>query len=236
MALGGDGTLNEVINGVVDPGGRSRAAVGVVLAGRGCDAARTLGIPRSPRAAAARIAAGSERAVDLGHAAWPGGARFFVNALGVGFDAHVAGLAAQAAGHGTLAYLRAVVRGLGAYQPADVTIALDGGPPALASAASVVVANGPTFGGGMRVAPAADASDGLLDIVVLGALRRWELAAWLPTLYWGGHLRHPKVHASRARVVRLDAPVPLPVQIDGELDGALPLDIRICPGALRLRA
>ena len=206
-----------------------------MLAGRGRDAARTLGVPRAPLRAAERLVAATERAVDLGQATWAGGARYFVNALGVGFDAHVAGLAARAGGHGTLAYLRAVGRGLGAYAPADVTIARDGAPPAAVSVASVVVANGPTFGGGMRVAPGADPADGALDVVVLGALRRWELALWLPTLYWGGHLRHPRVATARARAVTLDGPATLPVQIDGELEGALPLTIRVCPGALRLR-
>jgi diacylglycerol kinase (ATP) len=98
-----------------------------------------------------------------------------------------------------------------------------------------VVCNGAWFGGGMRIAPAARPDDGLLDVVLLGALGRAELARWLPTVYWGGHLANPRIRAWRATRVRLTAAAPTPVQLDGELLGArTPLDISIYPGALRL--
>jgi diacylglycerol kinase (ATP) len=101
-------------------------------------------------------------------------------------------------------------------------------------AASVVVCNGASFGDGMRIAPGARPDDGRLDVVRLGALGRTELAAWLPTVYWGGHLANPKIRAWRAAEVRVTAEPPLPVQIDGELGACTPLQVTVRPAALRL--
>ena len=96
-------------------------------------------------------------------------------------------------------------------------------------------ANGPCFGGGMRVAPGADPADGLLDLIVLGDLGRLELARWLPTLYWGGHLRHPRVTREHARSVVVTGEMPVPLQLDGEPWGHSPFEVTVCAGALRLR-
>src|SRR5262249_61493262 len=88
---------------------------------------------------------------------------------------------------------------------------------------AVVAANGRWFGGGMKIAPHADAADGLLDVVVLGALGRLELLRWLPTIYPGTHVRHPRVTVRRARSLRVDAVVPLPTHVDGEPIGVTPV-------------
>ena len=236
VAVGGDGTLNEVVNGVTGDAGRSRAAVGALLTGRGRDACRTLGLPRDPVEAASRLAAGSERAVDLGVVRWQGTQRYFVNAAGAGFDAAVAAVAARLGGGGTIPYLRAVAAGIMGYRPVEIALCCDGRQEPRQAAAGVVLANGACFGGGMRIAPGADPCDGALDLVVLGPLGRWELVRWLPTLYWGGHVRNRKVRISRARVVAVESPEPVPVQIDGEPWGGTPFEASVCPGALRLRA
>jgi len=233
--VGGDGTLNEVVNGVTDPDGRPQAALGALLTGRGRDACRTLGLPRHPLEAAVRLAAGSERAMDLGVVRWQGRRRFFVNAAGAGFDAAVAARAASLGGGGTIPYLRAVAASIMGYRPVELAVCCDGRaePPQLA--AGIVLANGACFGGGMRIAPGADARDGALDLVMLGALGRWELLRWLPTLYWGGHVRNPKVRMRRMRAVTVESPEPVPLQLDGEPWGGAPFEVAVCPGALRLR-
>ena len=115
-----------------------------------------------------------------------------------------------------------------------MTVRLDDVDTWAGPAASVVVCNGAWFGGGMHIAPGARPDDGLLDVVRLGALGRLELARWLPTVYWGGHLANSRIAIRRAARVRVDAPAPLPVQLDGELGAHTPLDIEIHPGALRL--
>jgi diacylglycerol kinase (ATP) len=235
VAVGGDGTLHEIVNGVMGEDGRPRAAVGVVMTGRGRDACRNFGLPRDPLEAARRLAAGREVRRDLGLARWPGGSRYFVTAAGVGFDAMVAARAARLGGGGTIPYLRAVLASLRAYRPVELTVESGGAGEWRGEAAGVIVANGAHFGGGMRVAPGADPADGALDLVLLGPFGRGELLVWLPTIYWGGHLRNPKVTLERVQRARVAAPESLPVQLDGEICGATPLEITICAGALRLR-
>jgi diacylglycerol kinase (ATP) len=100
---------------------------------------------------------------------------------------------------------------------------------------AAVVANGAHYGGGMKIAPAADPTDGRLDLVIVGDLGRLELLRWLPTVYRGTHLRHPEVAARPARRVTIRAPTPLPMHVDGEVTPATPVTLSIAPGALRLR-
>jgi diacylglycerol kinase (ATP) len=87
----------------------------------------------------------------------------------------------------------------------------------------------------MKIAPQADPRDGVLDLVVLGALGRLEMLRWLPTIYWGRHLANPRVTARRATTVVLEAALPLPTQLDGEVDGSTPVTLTVAPRALRLR-
>jgi YegS/Rv2252/BmrU family lipid kinase len=234
VAVGGDGTVNEVVNGATGEDGRPRVALGVVMTGRGRDACRNLGLLRDPLAAARRLVEGHDVRLDLGLARWPGGRRFFVNAAGAGFDAMVAARAARLGGGGTAPYLLAVLHALRAYRPVEITVE-SGGDPWWGPAAGVVVANGAHFGGGMRIAPGADPGDGMLDLVLLGAFGRAELVAWLPTIYWGGHLRNRKVRRARVERARIESAALLPVELDGEVCGETPLDVSVCPGALRLR-
>jgi diacylglycerol kinase family enzyme len=260
VAVGGDGTLNEVVNGIVHmgdldgspmpPGARQRPgeagtlldgwgagpAVAAILTGRGRDACGNLGIARDPRLAARRVVDGMERSIDVGAVEWAGGARrYFVGAAGAGFDAAVARRAAARAGSGTVPYLLAVMACIRAHAPVDVEIGVDGGAPWRGPVTAVVVANGSRYGGGMRIAPAADPTDGVLDLVVLGAMSRTEMLRWLPTIYRGTHLRHPRVWSVRARRVTLASLAPLPVHLDGEGGADGPLAFQVCAGALRLR-
>ncbi len=235
VAVGGDGTLNEVVNGATGEDGQPRVAVGAVMTGRGRDGCRNLGVARDPRQAACRLVEGREVRRDLGLARWPGGRRFFVTCAGAGFDAMVAARAIGLGGGGTVPYFRAVLASLRAYAPAEVRVEAEDGAGWSGRAAAVIVSNAPCFGGGMRIAPSADPGDGELDLAILGPLGRWELLLWLPTIYWGGHVKNPKVRLSRARAIRVRAPVPLPLEVDGEVCGETPLEVRVCPGALRLR-
>src|SRR5712692_9638147 len=92
---------------------------------------------------------------------------------------------------GRVTYLRAALTSLRDYRPVEMAVSLDGADAWAGPAASVVVCNGASFGGGMRIAPSARPDDGLLDVVWLGVVGRLELARWLPTVYWGGHLPIP---------------------------------------------
>jgi YegS/Rv2252/BmrU family lipid kinase len=235
VAVGGDGTLNEVINGITRHEAR-RPTVGALLTGRGRDAARNLGLAAEPRAAARRLVEGADVHVDLVRADWPDGTRrYLVGAAGAGFDAAVARRVAAGGGRGTLPYLRAVVTTLSAHATVAAAIEADGARAWAGRLSTAVVANGAHYGGGMKIAPAAAVADGLLDLVVVGDLGRLELLRWLPRVYRGGHLANPKVVTQRARRVTIQPAAPLPVHVDGEAAPDTPVTFVICPGALRLR-
>lgn len=236
VAVGGDGTVNEVINGLVDPSGRPLATLAVIATGRGRDVCRNLGITSDAALAARGLADAAEVSVDLNRAEWEGGGhRYFVNAGGVGFDAEVAERARVGWGSGTVPYLLAVLTTLRRYAPRASTVELDGAVVSRDPVAAVVVANGEYYAGGMRIAPGASPTDGRLDLVVLGELDRVELIRWLPTLYSGRHLENPKVKAYTGKTVTITGPARLPMHLDGEPVSPAPVAVRACPGALRLR-
>ena len=235
VAVGGDGTLNEVVNGAAGEAG-TRIRVGAVLTGRGRDAARNLGLAADPRSAVRRLVHGADVPFDLVLAEWPGGGRrFVVGVAGAGFDATVAARAGRVRAPGTLPYLWAVLTALSAHRPALAEIDADGEHITAGPVTAVVVANGAYYGGGMKIAPAADARDGRLDLVVLGDVGRLQLARWLPTVYRGHHLANPRVLMRTARSVTIRAPRALPVHVDGEAVAPTPVCLTVRPGALRLR-
>jgi diacylglycerol kinase (ATP) len=233
VAVGGDGTLNEVVNGVRSAG--AEISVGAILTGRGCDACRNFGVPRDPLAAVAALADGHDVRFDLGRAEWMDGRRrWFAISAGAGFDAAVARRAQTWRMRGTLPYLAAVLATVHRHRPTDAVLEVDGVAEPPTPITAVVAANGQWFGGGMKIAPQANPADGALDVVVLGALGRLELLRWLPTIYRGTHVRHPRVRVRQARQLRVMG-VALPTHLDGEPAGATPITLTIEPGALRLR-
>lgn len=233
VAVGGDGTVNEVVNGITGADGRPLATLGVIATGRGRDVCRNFGIPRAPDAAARALVGGRETVADLGHVELPDGPRFFVNAIGAGFDADVARRAQGRRGPGTVPYLVGVFQAVAHHRARPVAITGDvtwSGP-----ATAVVVANGAFYGGGMKIAPAAAVADGALDLVLLGDFGRLELVRWLPSVYRGTHVRHPRVVVAPVRALRIAGPMALPVHVDGEPAGTTPISVGIRPRALRLR-
>jgi diacylglycerol kinase (ATP) len=236
VAVGGDGTLNEVVNGLTDARGVSMATAGAILTGRGRDACRNFGFAADWRLAARRLVEGADARFDLGAAEWPDGPRrYFLSVAGVGFDAAVARRARSRGGVGTLPYLRAIVESLAAHRVIAATLCADDASASSVALTAAVIANGAHYGGGMKIAPSADPADGLLDLVVLGGLGRVELLRWLPTVYRGRHLANPKVSTRRISSLSVDAACPLPTHLDGETAADTPVTFRICPLALRLR-
>lgn len=249
VAIGGDGTFFEVVNGVMDPevpasgnGGSPDLAVGLLLAGRGSDFGRSAGIPSDVESACRRILEGRTQLADLGHVtytAMQGGerSRFFANAAGLGFDGEVtvrANSAPRVMGGGTVPYLTSLLATLGTYRNKQVSVRVDEEDEWHARVNSVIVANGQFFGGGMKIAPGASLSDGLFDIVVLGDLGKLDLVRNVPRVYVGTHVTHPKVRVLQGREVAVDSSDRMLLQADGEVLGKAPATFRIVPGALRL--
>ncbi len=242
VVVGGDGMVNLGANVVAE----TDLPLGVVAAGSGNDIARSLGLPRHDVAAAvARIEAGLEHgplAVDAAVAGPPGyGVRqWYLAVLSAGFDAAVNARAnTLLRPRGTLRYVRALMIELGGFVPYGYRLTLDDGTWE-STGTLVAVANGPSFGGGMRIAPDADPHDGLLDVVVAGPLTRAGLLAVFPRVYSGGHVRHPAVEVMRTTRVLIEpsghgAPPPVAF-VDGERLGPAPLVVESRPGAVRVLA
>jgi diacylglycerol kinase (ATP) len=234
VAMGGDGMVGACASGLADAGPDARAALGVVPAGGGNDLARSLGLPpHDPLAAAALLPGLARRRVDLARA---DGLRF-LNVAGAGFDAEVNRLANARLRRApmTLRYVGALLAKLAVERPARFTLTLDGRRQELA-AWLVVVANGRSYGGGMRVAPGARLDDGQFDVVVVGDLGRAGFLATFPKVYSGRHLEHPLVGVHHARRVELAADRPRAVYADGEHAGELPMAFELEPSALTVLA
>lgn len=233
IAVGGDGTVNEVVNGLVPPSGSSRVTLGVLPAGRGRDVCRNLGIPRDLDAAVDRLLHGTDAAVDIGVVDFGDRVRCFVSAAGAGFDADVARRTQRHRGPAALAYIAGVVEAVASLRATPVTVT--GTFAWTGRATAVIVANGVFVGGGMKIAPAANPTDGALDIIVLGEVGRLELLRWLPRVFRGTHIRHPRVVTARTIDCRISAPTPLPVHVDGEPAGSTPVVVSVRAGALTVR-
>lgn len=231
ISIGGDGTLNEVVNGVYTSGA-SAVAVGMVAAGRGRDTARTLGsfsqshLP-DPRTWEAQT-------VDLGivHSA-DGRTRTFINGAGFGFDAAVAARATRYRRlPGTIPYFIATAMLLPSFRPFQVAVRV-AGEDRHYEALMVMASNCKYVGGGMKVAPAADPSDGLLDFLLIKDMTKPDFAANFLRVYRGTHITHPAVVTFRATSAGFSADAGVLTHIDGEIETAATTRIDIVPGALR---
>jgi YegS/Rv2252/BmrU family lipid kinase len=238
VAVGGDGTVGACAAGLADagpPGGPGgRAGLGVIPAGGGNDAARSLGLPAGdPLAAAGLLPTLGRRPADLATVA----GRDYLNVAGAGFDSEVNRIANQRlrwAGNRPR-YVGAVLAELVVGRTAELRLSLDGQTTELRGWL-VAVANGPSYGGGMRVAPGASLADGLLDVVVVGDASKLEFLRTFPKIFTGRHVEHPAVAVHRATRVELDADRPLAVYADGEPAGTLPAAFEVRPAAITVLA
>jgi diacylglycerol kinase (ATP) len=243
VAVGGDGTLNEVVNGMI-AGGKainSNAQLGFITSGTGADFVRTLGLPRDSLASARHLAQSNRsRAIDLGEILYRAeekeAQRYFANVVGMGFDGEVIERTERGGKHagGTIPYLTALVTTVFSYKNKDVTLQIDG-QTIQGRMNSVIACNGQYFGGGMRVGPHATLDDGKLDVIVLGDFGVLEVLSNTPKIYNGTHLTHHKVSEYRGTTIQVESKQRMLIEADGELLGAGPATFRVIPAALRVR-
>ena len=241
VVAGGDGTAAEVVSGLLGAALGAYAEVAFLPLGTGADFHRTLEIPRDPDAAIAALVSGKGRRIDVGKVRYVGAdgashTSHFLNVASAGLSGvvtrHVRGSKALGA---RLAFLFGTLAGLVRFRPASVRLRADGVEVFRGEFALAAAANGRYFGGGMHVAPKARLDDGLLDLVVIPALRKHELVRHLPRIYQGTHLSVPGVLLHRARRIELE-PLgePALAEIDGEPVAKLPMTIEVVPGALQV--
>lgn len=237
VAAGGDGTVNEVVNGLADA--LPRTKLGIVSLGTGKDLVKTLGIPADLRQAVQVLTNGAVRRIDLGHASFVdrGGRqvqRLFVNVGDVGFSGAVVQRVNRSskAWGGFLSYLGGLVTTLLTYSNKLVHITIDGSLDEIAVVNAVVVANGQYFGGGMWVAPMAQIDDGLFEVAVIGDVGKLGVIGNVPKLYRGTLASHPKVRYFRGKKVTVTSGDELLLDLDGEQPGRAPVTFEVLPQAL----
>ena len=240
VVAGGDGTVSEVVSGLLAADLGSYAQIGLLPLGTGGDLARTLHIPADLDAALACIAHGRTRSIDAGRATYSDGqglrtTSHFLNVASFGISGLITQLvnAGSKALGGTAAFLAGTVRGIARYRGETVTLRLDGQVIHEGRLVLAAAANGNYFGGGMHIAPEARPDDGKFDVVVIGDMTKWQLLSHLPSIYRGRHLDHPGVGFQRGAVLEADAdPGRVWIELDGEPVGCLPARFEVVPGAV----
>lgn len=246
VSVGGDGTLNEVVNGFFSDGKpiKSAAILGVMPLGRGVDFVRTFKIPHDLAKACGRLHAGKVRKIDVGHVIFfdrlgHKTQRYFINIANIG----VVGAIMNYVNHappflgGQLSYLYGTVQGFFHSRPIDVRVFIDDERPAVHTVTNILIANGRFFGKGMQVAPQANPSDGHFDVLIVKDLKLNEFLRLLPRIYQGQVQEHPKLmhcQAQRLEVVPVWEHETALLEMDGEQPGHLPAKFAMIPGALTL--
>ena len=235
LACGGDGTLHEVINGIMSHPQGPDVTVGVIPAGRCNDFAAAMGLPKDPNGVAELIVEGNFRRIDLGLV----GGRYFATVATLGFDSAVSQYVAD--GHvprflsGTPSYVYAILLQLLRYK--DASVRLEGEDFEYSGRIFLAAtANTAQYGGNMKIAPGATPDDGALDVCLVKSVSRWEVVMMVPRVFSGGHLANPAVSMHRVKRLKIDADTPMPVWADGERVAETPTEIVVAPGALNFLA
>lgn len=249
IAVGGDGTLNEIVNGIVDSARCKdtstpcpQVTLGIVPIGTGCDFMKSIEgvVPNDIPNAVQRLIAGNTRRVDVGSvkitSALQEVSRYFLNGLGMGVDAHVAAESIKLTRlRGLAVYLVAAIRALASYRSHPMRVRFD---DQLIQRRFLMasVANGRCQGGGFWLTPDALIDDGLLDICLVNRIRLDQILRYLPTLLDGTHTHLRFVTMGRARCIEVESTVPFLVATDGEIvaTDARALKIEVLPQALEI--
>jgi YegS/Rv2252/BmrU family lipid kinase len=238
VVIGGDGTVNEVVNGLPDG---ADVDLAVIPRGTGWDFVRTFAIPRDLDGAIDVALSGSSREIDLGVATyrtWSGeeAHSMFANVASAGISGAIAQRANESskALGGKLSYYWSTLAVFFGWQTGHMRVTVDG-ESREGRMIDAMVCNGRFLGGGMMMCPEAEPDDGAFDVLLIGDVTKRDLAFVLPKTYKGKHLPHPRLEVLRGSVVTVDSDGPLPIELDGEQPGTTPVRLEVRPRALRLR-
>jgi diacylglycerol kinase (ATP) len=239
--VGGDGTLNEVANGLLALPADDRPELAVIPFGTGMDFARSHEIPRKLERAVEVALRGRTATIDAGrvvYKSWDGseGQTYFANIASAGMSGAVAKQANQTtkALGGRISFFSALVRVFAGWRNTELVVEA-GGERRSGKMTNVIVANGRYQGGGMLIAPDAEVDDGLFDVLVIGDITKRDFVLNVGKIYRGTHLSHPKIEVLRSASVSVEGDVPVPIELDGEQPGTTPARFEAMPGALRVR-
>jgi diacylglycerol kinase (ATP) len=238
VAVGGDGTAHEAVNGLLRAGGAAELAL--LPQGTGDDFARALGVTRDFEQALAVARDGRLLTIDAGRVAYESDAgraeSYFCSMAGVGMSGAVARrlLTTTKALGGRIAGVIATFAVFSRWTNVELRVDVDGESRS-GLMEDVLVANTEYHNGGMRLCPDASPEDGIFDVLVIGDVTKRDLVLTLPKIYRGTHLPHPKAELLRGRTVSVVSESPLPIELDGEQPGTTPVSFEVVPGALRVR-
>ncbi len=210
VAVGGDGTVNEVANGLAG----TEASLAALPAGTGNDFVRAMKIPNSIEKACKILIKGKSRYIDLGKV----NGRYFVNLVGVGFDGAVARLANQQNKRvgGPWVYFFSILKNVISYKPVEMKITMDN-RTMICTPTLVAVGIGQYYGGGIKIVPEAIQNDGLFDVCIVDKIGRLKLISYLPLVYFGEHTNLKDVSIFRTEELKLEMEIPLTAQMEGEI-------------------
>jgi diacylglycerol kinase (ATP) len=238
VAVGGDGTAHEVINGLIS---YPHLSFGYIPGGSGNDFARGFSIPKSPLKALQKILhqqGRSQRRYDLGRYQFLSrkkSMRYFVNGLGIGFDGEVAKVTNESAYKtflnrfkcGSLAYTISLLRLLFSYQPREVTVEIDGEEKHFSNVWLIAVSNIAYYGGGMKISPHAKPTDGKLNLCIVHELSPWKFLSVFGTVFFGQHHKLRGVTLLEGKRIKVTSVRPMTIHADGEIIGVTPISIDI---------
>ena len=239
VAVGGDGTVNEVANGILRSTGSDSTTLGIVCAGTANSFVRSVGIPRNYINACSRLTSPRRLLIDVGVVEYKSKGqslqRFFVNMAGVGFDAAMVEAAQRLPKYfsGITPYVVELPASLVSYRNKSATLSLKDRTETT-RIFGVVVANGCYYANGMLMAPQAELSDGLLDVVIIGDIDKFDMLRILPMVYKGSHLKHPKIRLEKVTNITIESSERILVHADGELLGEGPASFWLMPAALNI--
>jgi len=243
IAVGGDGTINEVLNGFYNPSveGRHEAALSVLPMGTGSDFSRVLQLSNRFEYIEKLLQNGHELDCDVVCASYTAGdgkpaSRYFINVadVGIGSDTVARVNRNSKALGGFLSFLIACLASIYFFKNPVLTVEVDGQVIFSGKSSMVAINNGQYFGGGMMIAPRAQIADGLLDVTILKDLRKSEFLKALPSVYKGRHLNHPKIYLTRGREVKICSQERLYLELDGESPGRGDVSFKLLPADLKL--
>jgi len=237
VAAGGDGTLNEVLNGLSEDfaGGPGRVRLGLLPLGTGNDFARSIGVPADLAAALGHLDAGRTQRIDVALASFQDGQRYFLNMSAGGFSSLVSEKAHEAKDRwGPLAYMRGAVDALPELEAFEATITLSGAETIRMEIYNLVISNGRYVAAGIPVAPQAKLDDGLLDVMIAPATAIPNLALLIPQVLLGRHLNSDLLLFRKATRIEIDSTPPMTFNVDGEILNQEPALFELLPRALEV--
>lgn len=239
VSVGGDGTINEIVNGLYETGEIKDVELGIIGTGTGSDYIRTIGVSKHYQESCQHLMHPVKICVDLGIVeaidSKQTSKRLFANLAGLGFDAEVVRATTKTFKSlgGKPAYLTGLLTTFMTYKNRDVSLTIDGKKEDR-KICTIMMSNGKYGGGSMLMAPEADPKDGLFDVLIIGDITKPDLLRSIPRIYHGTHLTHPKVTLKRAKVVEIHTESHMSIQADGELLGEAPARFSVLPSTLNI--